>query len=81
MDFRKTKKYTPNKEKNVTEVVNDPNHEYMFYDIKSDIEKIINNLKKIKDQQKEQEKAQEDLEKLENLKRQVMQLEQKVSNK
>ena len=42
MDFRKTKKYTPNKEKNVTEVVNDPNHEYMFYDIKSDIEKITN---------------------------------------
>ena len=42
MDFRKTKEYTPNKEKNVTEVVNDPNHEYMFYDIKSDIEKITN---------------------------------------
>lgn len=47
----------------------------------SDIEKILNNLKKIKDQQKEQEKAQEDLEKLESLKIQVMQLEQKVSNK
>lgn len=42
MDFRKTKEYTPNKEKNVTEIVNDPNHEYMFYDIKSDIEKITN---------------------------------------
>lgn len=42
MDFRKTKEYTPNKEKRVTEVVNDPNHEYMFYDIKSDIEKITN---------------------------------------
>ena len=40
MDFRKTKEYIPNKKENVNVMASDPNHEYMFYDIKNDLNKI-----------------------------------------
>ena len=41
MDFRKTKEYIPSKKENVNVMASDPNHEYMFYDIKNDLNKII----------------------------------------
>ena len=40
MDFRKTKEYIPSKKENANVMVSDPNHEYMFYDIKNDLNKI-----------------------------------------
>lgn len=40
MDFRKTKEYIPSSSNKQIDKITDPNHEYMFYDIKCDLDKI-----------------------------------------